>query len=103
MRLNRFIREEAARTVPLGHNVCGVLVHAQLQRLPAARAGLSALPGVEVHQVADDGRMILTVEDADGVTAAQTLAQLNQIEGVVSAALVFHHCEPQDLSEEMPS
>ncbi|HYH37504.1 MAG TPA: chaperone NapD [Azospirillum sp.] len=102
MRLTRFIDREAAHP-PTGHNICGVLVHAVPERLEAARRGLLALPGVEIHQEVADGRLVVTVEDADGVPASLTLSQFPAIEGVVSAALVYHHCETDDLSEEMPS
>ncbi|WP_029008602.1 chaperone NapD [Azospirillum halopraeferens] len=102
MRVNRFVREEAARP-PRGHNICGVLVHADPARLDAACGRLTALPGVEIHQSAADGRLVLTIEDAEGAPAALTLKTLTEIEGVASAALVYHHCETDDLSEEMPS
>ena len=102
MRLTRFIDREAAAP-PAGHNVCGVLVHTTPERIDSARRGLLALPGVEIHQEAEDGRLIVTVEDADGVPASLTLSKFPAIEGVVSAALVYHHCETDDLSEEMPS
>lgn len=102
MRLTRFIDRDAANPLP-GHNICGVLVHIAPERREAARRGLTALPGVEIHQEADDGRLVVTVEDADGVPASLTLSQLPAIEGVVSTALVYHHCETDDLSEEMPS
>lgn len=111
MRLTRFMREEAAR-VPLagtaGHNVCGVLVHAQAGRAATARAALAALPGAEIHQESADGRFVVTIEDAvredgAGMPAALTLATLHTVGGVASAALIYHHCVTDDLSEEMPS
>jgi len=102
MRVNRFVREEAARP-PAGLNICGVLVHVQPERREAARCGLLALPGVEIHQEAEDGRLVITIEDADGAPAAFTLSKLHEIEGVASAALVYHHCETDDPSEEMSS
>lgn len=102
MRLTRFYETEAVRP-PTGHNICGVLVHTAPERREAARRGLLALPGVEIHLEAENGRLVVTVEDADGVPAAITLNQFTTIEGVVSATLVYHHCETDDLSEEMPS
>ncbi|HYG88424.1 MAG TPA: chaperone NapD [Azospirillum sp.] len=102
MRLTRFYETEAVHP-PAGHNVCGVLVHAVPERLEAARRGLLALPGVEIHHETADGRLVVTVEDADGVQAALTLSKFHGIEGVASAALVYHHCETDDVSEEMSS
>lgn len=102
MRVTRFTEAEAVHP-PTGHNICGVLVHAAPERLEAAKRGLLALPGVEIHLEAENGRLVVTVEDADGVPASLTLSGFNAIEGVVSTALVYHHCETDDLSEEMPS
>lgn len=106
MRLTRFMREEAERKpapAAQGHNICGVLVHARPGRVDEAAAALSALPGVEVHQRSDDGRLVITVEDTDGRPAALTLASLPETSGVASTALIYHHCVTDDLSEEMPS
>lgn len=111
MRLTRFMREEAARPPTpgtAGHNVCGVLVHALAGGTAIARAALAALPGTEIHQESADGRFVLTVEDAadEGgapVPAALTLATLHTVDGVASAALIYHHCLTDDPSEEMPS
>lgn len=111
MRVTRFMREETAR-VPTpgtaGHNICGVLVHARAGSAAVARAALAALPGAEIHQESDDGRFVVTIEDAadgDGtpVPAALTLASLHEVRGVASAALIYHHCLTDDPSEEMPS
>ncbi|MGQ9365530.1 chaperone NapD [Azospirillum sp. ST 5-10] len=107
MRVTRFV-EEAVRPpaghTSCGHNVCGVLVHADPNRLDTARRRLRALPGVEIHGEGGDGRLVVTVEDTDEAPAALTLKTLVEIEGVASAALVYHHCETDGpTSGEMPS
>lgn len=102
MRLNRFLAREAERPSP-GFNICGVLVHVDPARLDGTCAALSALPGLEVHSRGADGRLVVTLEDAPGTTAALTLAGLPAIAGVASASLVYHHCITEDPSEEMPS
>lgn len=102
MRLNRFLKREAERP-STGHNICGVLVHAEPGRIDLAVAGLAGLPGLEIHERAPDGRMVVTLEDVEGAPAALTLAKLHEIAGVASAALVYHHCETEDRSEEMSS
>lgn len=112
MRVTRFVEkavrppadDRAAGHTSRGHNICGVLVHADPNRLDTARRRLGALPGVEIHAEDADGRLVVTVEDTDGVPAALTLKTLFEIEGVASAALVYHHCETDEpTSGEMPS
>ena len=74
-------------------NLCGVLVHARPRRQAEVRGVLAALPGVEVHAALEDGRLVVTVEDAGHARAADTLSRIHRVEGVLSAALVYHHCE----------
>ncbi len=74
-------------------NVAGVLVHATPAKLVELRRALAALPGVELHAATDDGRLVLTVEDA-AVSAGDTVLALHRLDGVLSAALVYHHFEP---------
>ena len=75
-------------------NVCGVLVHAHPDRLAAVESGCAAIAGVEVHGRAPHGRLILTVEDTEETRAADTLADLNKVPGVIAAALVYHEFDP---------
>jgi nitrate reductase NapD len=58
-----------------------------------AMTTLAELPGTEIHQSAPDGRIVVTVEDVPGKWAGNTLTDINNIEGVLSAALVYHHRE----------
>ncbi|HXK29251.1 MAG TPA: chaperone NapD, partial [Candidatus Binatia bacterium] len=43
-------------------NISSLLIHAQPQRAEHVRAQLEQLPGVEVHAVTEEGRLIVTVE-----------------------------------------
>lgn len=76
-------------------NICGVLVHANPAKLPAVVVGLAALPGVEVHETAAGGRIVVTAEDTDTTLALDTLGTIHRLDGVIAAALVYHHFDPQ--------
>jgi nitrate reductase NapD len=107
MRINRFIKAEAearreADTSDFG-NICGVLVHAKPGKMDAVKIGLTTIPGVEIHQATDDGRLVVTVEDTPGSWAAETIKNFTEIEGVLSAALVYHYCGSQDMAGEISS
>ena len=75
-------------------NICGVLVHAVPDRVDEVAAALARLPGVELHGRADAGRLIVTVEDTADGAASDALARIHALPGVVAAALVYHHFEP---------
>lgn len=76
-------------------NVIGVLVHAAPGAADSVAAALGELPGVEVHARADDGRLVVTATDIEGRFASDSLMAMQQISGVVSAALVYHASEPE--------
>ncbi len=71
-------------------NICGLLVHAKPSHQESVAAALAALPGVEVQQTSDDGRMVVIVEDTEGVWAGDSITQISNIKGVLSSALVYH-------------
>jgi periplasmic nitrate reductase NapD len=78
-------------------NICGVLVHANPDRVAEVTAALARLPGVDLHGAAEAGRIIVTVEDTAMGAASDGLAQIHALPGVVSAALVYHHFEPDGI------
>jgi len=77
-------------------NVCGVLIHARPDSIDSVEAALHQIPGVESHGRAKNARLVVTVEDSEKMTAADALAELNALPGVVAAALVYHEFEPDE-------
>lgn len=75
-------------------NICGVLVHADPRRFAQVHEALAQIAGLEVHELADGGRLVVTVEDTDTSRALDGLAEIHKTDGVVAAALVYHHFEP---------
>ena len=85
-------------------NICGVLVHARPERAGEVGRALAAMPGVEIHAVGGDGRLVVSVEDTPGSFTADVMAGFHRVEGVINAALVYHHCESdEDLEQEVPA
>ncbi|MBF0268747.1 MAG: chaperone NapD [Alphaproteobacteria bacterium] len=100
MRINRFIRKQAEDGHDRDINICGVLVHAQPKNLAAVRLALQEHPGVEIHQETSDGRLIVTVEDTADSWAGETIKNLQEIPGVLSASLVYHHFDESQVQGE---
>ena len=74
-------------------NISSVIVHAKPAELLSVRGSLEQIPGVEVHATTDDGKLVVTIEtDSDGETA-RTFDRINVMDGVMSAAMVFHQFE----------
>jgi len=81
-------------------NICSVIVHARPEKAVAVQSRLSGLPGVEVQGGDETGKFIVTVEDSDGVSAADTMMSFNSVEGVISSTLIYHY-GGDDLDEEV--
>ncbi len=82
-------------------NICGVLVHALPDHGKDVAAAIAGLDGAELHKTVPDGRMIVTVEDTEDNSAGDTVLALHRLPGVLSAALVYHHFEPEQIIESI--
>ncbi len=80
-------------------NISGVIVHSRPENSVAVQERLTAIDGVEVHAVGEDGRMVVTVEEESDNKMADTVTGLQNLEGVIAASMVYHHFEELDENE----
>ena len=74
-------------------NISSVIVHPRPGSADAVRARLASLAGIEVHAVAEDGRLIVTIETESDGSMADTFEAINRTDDVMSASMVFHQTE----------
>ncbi len=75
-------------------NISSLVVHALPSACALVRASLATLPGVEIHAESEAGKFVVTLEaDSDGATA-QIFDRIYLMDGVMSAAMVYHQFEP---------
>ncbi len=74
-------------------NISSAIVHAKPGTAAAVRVALETLPGVEVHAVSDEGKIIVTLESDDDRDTTTTFGTIGQIAGVLSVAMVYHQVE----------
>lgn len=74
-------------------NISGLLVHAQPERAQDVCKLLRQIPGVEIHAVSPEGRLVLTLENASDRDMADTFARVQALPDVLSASLIYHHAE----------
>jgi nitrate reductase NapD len=79
-------------------DISSVILRARPEKLVSVRNGLAALPGVEIHADADDGRLVLTIEDR-GEASAEVFMKLSELDGVLSASLVYQYCDDEPSGE----
>ena len=72
-------------------NISSLVVHTRPEFLPSLKKELENLPGTEVHGTSDDGRVVITIEDNAAQSAADTMLAVQNMKGVLSAALAYHY------------
>jgi nitrate reductase NapD len=77
-------------------HIAGVVVHARPERVAEIRAVIAAMAGTEIH-AEQNGKLVVTVETASAADLADTVTAIGRLDGVLSAAPVYHHAE--DLEE----
>lgn len=80
-------------------NIAGVVIHARPEKLAGVEAQLLDLPGVEIHATAEDGRMVVTVEDEES-RMGDTVMSFHSVDGVLSASLIYHHFEDSEEAQQ---
>jgi len=82
-------------------NICGVLVQGRPADRTRIHAALTAMPGVEVHAETEAGQLVVTVEEAEQASAANTLVDINNVQGVLAASLVYLYSEDDNIDAEV--
>jgi nitrate reductase NapD len=81
------------------YHVCGLLLMARPEQVPAVEQTLNQMEGVELH-ANDGGRMVVTVEGAAYQECADRMNQLAVLSGVASSSLVYHQIDTESQPEE---
>ena len=80
-------------------NISSAIVNARPGGVAIVQAGLATLPGVEVHGISPEGKLIVTIETEDDASNVATYERIGQLDGVLSAAMVFHQTESEPENE----
>lgn len=80
-------------------NISSAIVHARPGRVALVQMGLATLPGVELHAVSSAGKLIITIESEDDGSNAAIYQLIGQLDGVMSAAMVYHQTEFEPYKE----
>ncbi len=74
-------------------NISSIIVQTYPERSAALQGELTALPGVEIHASKEDGTIIITVEDTPEQAPARTLMGVQNLQGVLSASMVYNYSD----------
>jgi nitrate reductase NapD len=74
-------------------NISGLLLHARPERAEALCERLLQMPGIEVHAISPEGRLVVTLENAGDGEMTDTFARIQALPDVLSASLIYQHSE----------
>ena len=80
-------------------NISSAVVHAPPANTAAVQQRLAAVPGVEVHGVSPEGKMIVTIESEDDDSTLATYTRIGLLEGVLAAAMIYNQSESEPEKE----
>ncbi|MEH6814856.1 MAG: chaperone NapD [Motiliproteus sp.] len=82
-------------------DITGLVVRSKPSKAQSVADQLQQFKGVEVHAIGDKGNLVVTIEELDGEKlAVDTLTQINNIPGVITSSLIYHHTEEESQSQE---
>jgi len=80
-------------------NISGVVVATLPQNIEQLTSELVTIAGVEVHGANELGKLVVTVETEHEGQMADTVVAIQNISGVLSAAMIYNHNEAIDSTE----
>ncbi len=82
-------------------HISSLVVQVRPEALARVRDAVAALEGAEVHGHSPAGKLVVTLETVSEAATLERLTAINQLEGVFSAVLVYHHVDPSTPSPEI--
>jgi periplasmic nitrate reductase NapD len=74
-------------------HVSSLVLQARPAALVAVADAIRRMPGARVHAVAEQGKMVVTLETVDESVIVDRMNEMSLLPGVLSAALVYHQVE----------
>ena len=77
-------------------HILSLVVHCRPGHAADLAARIGALSGVEIRGGTAEGKLVVLLETSSEAEIVDRLNEIQLIEGVLAATLVFHRCEPTD-------
>lgn len=80
-------------------HISSLLVRSNPERMEAVLAEIKSMPRAEISQTDPSGKIVVLFEADSDRAIGDALAKIQLLDGVASAALVFHQtCDAQELA-----
>ena len=84
-------------------HIASLVVHSTPRRLGTVAGAIAALPGALVHASSASGKLVVTLEVPSSAEMTQRVSDIQRIDGVLSAALVYQFADSLEaMNEEIP-
>ena len=77
-------------------HISSLVVHARPEGISAVTTAIGELGGAEVHGASDEGKLVVTLESESESGMLDRIDAINDIEGVLSVAMVYHEVADLD-------
>jgi nitrate reductase NapAB chaperone NapD len=75
-------------------NISGIVVQVSQDNSAAVQKELGEFSGVEIHAVnREKGSIVITLEDTPGNVPADIMMNVQNIQGVLAASLIYNYCD----------
>jgi nitrate reductase NapD len=81
-------------------HIASLVVHSTPRRLDSVAGVIAALPGACIHASSASGKLVVTLEAPDAEAITATVASIQHVDGVLSAALVYQCADSLDAMNE---
>ena len=84
-------------------HIASLVVHATPRHLTAVAQAVASIPDAKIHATSANGKLVVTLEAPTGEAMTRKVADIQRIDGVLSAALVYQCVDTLDaMNEEIP-
>jgi nitrate reductase NapD len=81
-------------------NISSAIMYIAAERLDEACEALSLMPGVQIHALSPEGKVVVTLEDDDTNSAADKYVALHGVPGVASVAMVYQYSDDESVDTQ---
>ena len=93
------MRATVATAAPEVH-IARLVVHAYPEDAQRIADAIKGREGAVVHAQSPDGRLVVTLEADGGDAIAAAVVDIQRIDGVLAASLVYQHSEPASAMQD---
>ena len=82
-------------------HISGVLIHVKPEQQKSIEQQILNFSGTEIHASTEKGKIIITIDVENDHQITDTIMDVNNLKGVLSAVMVYHYSDSELSQEEV--